>query len=135
MKLTRIESREVYPVHERPHYRISLSKRTADFYLGGKDMPDDETGNVIIRLINALNAAEKQIDFLFTVIQNAEVHKDEFDEYLEDYPSEEDYTHKYKLQDLKDALFHAMMRKDEKQISHYINKINIVQEMEGKENG
>lgn len=88
MKLTRIESREVYPVPERIHYTIHLSK----------------------------------------VIQNAEVDHTEFTEYLEDYEQEEDYKFKYKVEDLKDALFHAMMKKDEKLIGKYINQINVLTE-------
>ena len=91
-------------------------------------MKDDEIGDVICRLVNALNAAEKQIDALFTVIQNAEVDKGEFSEYLEDYEQEEDYKFKYKVEDLKDGLFHAMMKKDEKLIGKYINQINVLTE-------
>lgn len=128
MKLTRIESREIYPVPSRAHYIMKLSKRTVDFYLEGREMKDDEIVDTIVQLINALNAAEKQIDALFTVIQNAEVHTDEFQEYLEDYYQEEDYEFKYKVEDLKDALFHSMMRKDEKLISKYINQINVLTE-------
>lgn len=127
MKLARIESREVYPVQERPHYTIKLSKGTVDFFLEGKEMDDEKIGDVIIRLVNAVNAAEKQIDFLFTVIQNAEVDKSEFDDYLEEYPADEDYAHKYKIEDLKDVLFHAMMKKDEKKVSHYINQIHVIE--------
>lgn len=141
MKLTRVESREVYPVPERAHYIIKLSKGTVDFFLQGKEMKDEQIGDVICRLINALNAAEKQIEALFTVIQNAEIDHTEFSEYLEDYPQEEDYTKKYKIEDLKDALFHSMMKKDEKLIGKYINEINVLQERysqvskEEKENG
>lgn len=128
MKLTRIESREVYPVPERIHYTIHLSKGTVDFYREGREMKDEEIGDVICRLVNGLNAAEKQIDALFKVILNAEVHKDEFEEYLEDYEQDEDYQFKYKVEDLKDALFHAMMKKDEKLIGKYINQINVLTE-------
>lgn len=91
-------------------------------------MKDEDIGDVICRLVNALNAAETQIDALFTVIQNAEVDHTEFTEYLEDYEQEEDYKFKYKVEDLKDALFHAMMKKDEKLIGKYINQINVLTE-------
>lgn len=128
MKLTRVESREVYPVPERAHYIIKLGKGTVDFSWKGREMKDDEIGTVICRLINALNAAETQIDKLFTVIQNAEIDHTEFSEYLEDYEQEEDYAFKYKVEDLKDALFHAMMKKDEKLIGKYINQINVLLE-------
>lgn len=128
MKLTRVESREIYPVPERAHYIMRLSKGTITFYLEGREMKDDEIGDVMSRLINALNAAETQIDKLFTVIQNAEIDHTEFSEYLEDYEQEEDYAFKYKVEDLKDALFHAMMKKDEKLIGKYINQINVLLE-------
>lgn len=134
MKLTRVQSREVYPVPERPHYIIKLSKGTVDFFVQGKEMEEDEIGDVICRLINALNAAENQIESLFTVIQNAEVDHSEFSEYLEELPEEEDYASRYKIEDLKDALFHSMMKKDEKKIGYYINQINVLQEkVEAKE--
>lgn len=132
MKLTRVESREVYPVPGRPHYIIKLSKKTVDFYLEGKDMPDDKIGDVICRLVNALNAAEKQIEALFTVIQNAQIDHSEFSEYLDDYAEEEDYKRKYKLEDLKDALFHSMMKKDEKLIGKYINQIHVLESKSGE---
>lgn len=141
MKLTRVQSREVFPVPERPHYIINLGKGTVDFYIEGRDMPDDRIGDVIVGLIRALNEAEKQIEALFTVIKNAEVDHTEFSEYLDDYPQEEDYIKKYKIEDLKDALFHSMMKKDEKLIGKYINEINVLQERysqvskEEKENG
>lgn len=128
MKLARIESREVYPVPERPHFIIHLGNGTVDFFLNGTEMPHDEIGNVIIKLVNAVNAAEKQIDLLFTVIQNAEIDPDEYVDYSEEYPKDEDYQFKYKVEDLKDALFHAMMRKDEKLIGKYINQINVLTE-------
>lgn len=133
MKLTRVQSREVFPVPERPHYIINLMKKTADFYIEGKDMPDDRIGDVIIGLINALNAAEKQIEMLHTVIQNAELDRDWLDDYLDKFPEEEEYTKKYKIENLKDALFHSMMKKDEKLISKYINEINVLQERYSKE--
>lgn len=133
MRLTRVESREVYPVPERVHYIIKLSKGTVDFFLQGKEMKDEQIGDVICRLVNALNAAEKQIDMLFKVIKEAEVHKDFLEEYFDDLPEEEDYKRKYKIEDLKDALFHTMMKKDEKMISAYINQINVLQERYSKE--
>lgn len=125
-KLTRVQSREVYPVPERPHYTIKLSKGTVDFYLQGKEMKDEEIGDVITLLINALNAAEKQIDHLHTVIQNADCELDTSD-YLEEYPEEEDYSSKYKIEDVKDALFHAMMKKDEKLVSKYVNQLTVLE--------
>lgn len=127
----RVESREVYPVPERTHYTIHLDKGTVDFYLQGREMKDEEIGDVIVRLTNALNAAEKQIDWLFTVIQNLDYQIDpgETEDYLEEYPAEEDYKFKYKVEDVKDALFHAMMKKDEKKISHYVNQLSV---LEGK---
>jgi hypothetical protein len=128
---TRVESRETYPVPERPHYTIKLSKGEVEFYLNGKEMPDDKIGDVIIQLINALNAAEKQIDHIFTFIQNLDYKADpgECEDYLDEYPEDENYRHKYKIEDLKDAILHSMMKKDEKKISYYVNQLSV---LEGK---
>lgn len=130
MKLHRQESREVYPVPERPHYTIKLTKGTVDFFISGQEMKDEQIGDVIVRLVNALNAAEKQLDALFTMIQNLdyEITPGEAHAYLEDYAEDEDFAAKYKIEDLKDSLFHAMMKKDEKSVGRLINQINVVQE-------
>lgn len=134
MRITRIESRESYPVPKRPHYIIKLSKGEVTFYIEGREMKDDETGDVITQLINAVNAAEKQIEMLLKVIGQAEVDKDYFEDYLDEFPEEENYKGKYKVEDIKDAIFHAMMRKDEKLVSKYLNELGVVTEKQ-KANG
>lgn len=128
MKLTRIESREIYQVPKRAHYIMHLGKGTVDFFIEGREMNDDEVGDTLVQLINALNKAEGQIEELIKVISEADPDKDFLEEYLEEYPEEEDYKSKYKIEDIKDALFHAMMRKDEKLIGKYINQLNVVTE-------
>jgi hypothetical protein len=129
--ITRVESREVYPASERPHYIMNLRKAEVTFYLLGTEMSDDKTGDVIVQLVNALNAAENQIEKLFKYINTQDkslFERYDIDEYKEEYPEKEDYTAKYKLDDLRDALFHSMMKKDEKKISHYLNRINVIME-------
>jgi hypothetical protein len=129
IKFTRIQSREIYPVPNRPHYTIRLSKGTVDFYLNGQEMKDEQIGDVIVSLVNGLNAAEKQIELLFTMLQNLDhfFEPGEVSDYFEEYPEEEDYKSKYKIEDSKDALFHAMMKKDEKLVSKYINQITVLE--------
>ena len=129
MKITRIESREVFPVPQRVHYIWSLGKGTITFYVEGREMNEEnEIGAVLANYINALNWAEEQIDALRKVIFEAEVHNDDLKEYFEDYGEEEDYASKYKIENIKDALFHAMMKKDEKLIGKYINQLSVVTE-------
>lgn len=134
---TRVESRECYPVPERPHYTIKLSKGEVIFHLQGKEMSDEQIGDVIVRLINALNTAEKQIDMFFKMLKESSAVLDSGEslDYLEEYPEEENYTEKYKVEDLKDFLFHAMMRKDEKLIGKYINQINVLESKSEVPNG
>lgn len=126
MKLTRVESREVFPVPKRLHYIICLSKGTADFYMEGREMKDEDIGDSLIQLTNAVNAAEKQIEMLLKIIGEAEIEKDYFEDYLDEFPEEEDYNGKYRVENIKDALFHAMMKKDDKLISKYLNQLNVV---------
>lgn len=134
MLLTRIEPREVYPLPKRAHYIIHLSKGTADFYVEGREMKDEEVGDTMIQLINAVNAAEKQIEMLIKIIGEAEVDKEYLEDYVDEFPEEENYKAKYKIEDIKDALFHSMMRKDDKLISKYLNQLSVVTEKQ-KSNG
>jgi len=127
-RLYRVESRESFPVPERVHFTIHMSKGTVDFFKQGRELKDDEIGDVICSLVWALNKAEDQIEKLLKIVSEAEVHKDYFEEYFEDHPEEEDYRRKYKIEDLKDALYHAMMKKDEKMISKRLNELNVVTE-------
>ncbi len=129
MKLTRIESRETFPVPERAHYRMKLGKGGGiTFYLEGREMKFEEMAGILSRYMEALNRAEDQLNALHKVIYEAEVHNDYMEEYLEDYSEEEDYASNYKVEDIKDALFHAMMKKDEKEIGRRLNELNIVTE-------
>jgi hypothetical protein len=134
MFISRIESRESFPVPKRLHYIIHLGKGTADFFIEGREMKDEEIGDILIQLTNAVNAAEKQIEMLLKTIGEAEIDKEYFEDYLDEYPEEENYKAKYKLEDVKDALFHAMMKKDEKLISKYLNQLSVITEKQ-KANG
>jgi len=127
MKLTRVESRELFPVPTRAHYVWSLKNGTITFFVEGCEMNEEtEIGSVLASYICALNAAEKQIESLLEVIDANEIQDHFSDDYLEEYPEEEDYKSKYKVEDIKDALFHSMMKKDEKMISKYVNQLNVV---------
>jgi len=127
MKLTRIQSRETFPVPERVHYIWSLRGGQITFYVEGREMNEEkEIGAVLANYIMALNRAEEQIDALHKVIYDAEVHNDDLVEYFEEYPEEEDYASKYKIEDIKDAMLHSMMKKDEKLISKYLNQLNVI---------
>lgn len=129
MDITRIESREVFEVPNRVHYIWKLSQNSIDFYVQGRPMDEEkEIGSVLASYIAALNSAENQIQMLLKIIKEAEVHKDYFEEYLDEFPEEENYISKYKIEDIKDALFHYMMKKDEKAIGNYLNKLNVVTE-------
>lgn len=128
MKLTRIESREVFEVPKRLHYIWSLKNGTITFYLEGRELKDDEIGGVLANYIQALNTAETQIEKLKKVISDYFLDRDDLEEYLEDYPEDENFKQKYKIEDLKDALFHSMMKKDEKAISKFLNQINVIEE-------
>lgn len=134
MFISRIESRESFPVPERLHYIIKLSNGTADFFIEGREMKDEEIGDTLIRLTNAVNAAENQIEMLLKIIREAEVDKEYLDGYLDEYPEEENYIAKYRIENIKDALFHAMMRKNDKLISKYLNELSVVTEKQ-KSNG
>jgi hypothetical protein len=127
--ITRIESREVFEVPKRVHYTWNLRGGEITFYVEGRPLDEEkEIGSVLAMYISALNAAEKQIDELIKIIHEADVHKDYLEEYLDEFPEEENYKGKYKIEDIKDALFHSMMKKDEKNISYYLNQLNIIQE-------
>lgn len=131
--ITRIESREVFEVPKRVHYVWSLRGGTITFYVEGREMNEEkEIGSVLASYITALNAAEKQIEELIKVIHEADVHKDYLEDYLYEYPEEDNYKARYKIEDLKDALFHSMMKNDEKKISYYLNQINVVTEKQSK---
>jgi hypothetical protein len=127
--ITRIESREVFEVPKRVHYTWNLRGGEITFYVEGRPLDEEkEIGSVLAMYISALNAAEKQIDELIKIIHEADVHKDYLEEYLDEFPEEENYKAKYKIEDIKDALFHSMMKKDEKKISYYLNQLNVIQE-------
>jgi hypothetical protein len=127
--ITRIESREVFEVPKRVHYTWNLRGGEITFYVEGRPLDEEkEIGSVLAMYISALNAAEKQIEELIKIIHEADVHKDYLEEYLDEFPEEENYKGKYKIEDIKDALFHSMMKKDEKKISYYLNQLNIVRE-------
>jgi hypothetical protein len=97
-------------------------------------MKDEEIGDTLIQLINAVNAAEKQIELLLKIVNEAEIDKEYFEDYIDEFPEEENYKAKYRIEDLKDALFHAMMKKDEKLIGKYLNQLSVVEEKQ-KANG
>jgi hypothetical protein len=129
MNITRIESREAFPVPQRCHYIWKLSEGTITFFVEGRPMNEEkEIGSVLANYIQALNKAENQIELLLKIIKESEVDKDYFDEYLDEFPEEEDYKGRYKIEDIKDSLFHSMMKKDEKLISKYLNQLNVVTE-------
>jgi len=128
-KLHRIESREMYPVPDRIHFTIKLSKGCEmKMFRHGRPLKDEELGDVVCSLVYALNAAEDQIEKLLKIVHEAKLNKEYFDEYFEDYPEDEDFKSKYKIENIKDALFHAMMKNDEKMISKRLNELNIVTE-------
>jgi hypothetical protein len=126
VELQRIESRERFPVPNRPHYKIHLSKKMAQFFIQGREMDESELGDTIISLITALNAAEDQIEALIKVLREAEIDKSYLDEYLDEYPVVANCEHKYKIEDVKQAIHHAMMRQDEKLLSLCVNKLNVL---------
>lgn len=126
VELQRIESRERFPVPNRPHYVIHLSKKMAQFFIHGREMDESELGDTLVRLIDTLNAAENQIEALVKVLREAEIDRSYLDEYLDEYPVVANCEYKYKTEDLKEAIQHAMMRKDEKKLSFYANQLNVL---------
>jgi hypothetical protein len=111
------------------HYIWNLKGGEITFYVEGREMrEEDEIGSVLANYIMALNRSEEQIAALQKVIKEAEVHNDELTDYFEEYGEEEDYEAKYKVEDVKDALFHAMMKKDEKLIGKYLNQLTVLAE-------
>jgi N-methylhydantoinase B/oxoprolinase/acetone carboxylase alpha subunit len=106
-----------------------MREKTITFHLEGRPMKEEEElGSTLAMYISALNSAEKQIEALIKVINEAEVHKDYLEDYLDEFPEEDNYKAKYKIEDIKDALFHSMMKKDEKKISYYLNQLNVITE-------
>lgn len=132
MKLKAIKSLDSFPASQRLHMIYNMAEQTLDIYKEGRDAKEEEAYSALWQYHQALNEAEKQIEFLLKMIhdlmdegQCIDIDKG-YPAYLEEYPTRGDEDLRYKMEEMKEAFFVASAKKDPAKMSKYINQIIIL---------
>lgn len=127
----RIASYDSFPLQERLHMRLNLMKKTLKISVFGREATQEEINTALWRYQNTLTEAEEQIEHLQSLLIELDPDIDDsgVEEYLEEYEDLSDKERiQYQIGELKQALFIAMFRQDESNISRFINQIQILEE-------
>jgi DNA repair exonuclease SbcCD ATPase subunit len=127
-KFNRIHSVDQFPLAKRLHMTLNLVDKKLNTYYMGRDATPEETYTALWQYHQALTHAESQIERLQALLRESRVGGDELEEYLEEF---EDLSPveviDYRIDEIKQDLFFAMMKNNEKKISGLLNQIDLLE--------
>lgn len=135
LKFNRIASSDYFPAGDRLHMTMNIMEKTMVVFVHGREAKDVERNTALWMYQNALTQAERQIISLQHIIREIspgfnDVGIEDYLEQYEDLSLEEEFD--YKLEDLKESLFVAMAKNDEKKQGLLLNQISLLEEKKSR---